>query len=127
MDSAQFAQQAQQLANDVLVWVGFGTIVGLLAKAIMPGRDPGGAVATLLMGVGGTVIGCSCVSYFCGYRLTPISILGLIAATAGAFLLLLFYRMLGGRFFVEDGTTLRRQVRQPVYRTRRPAVEYVED
>jgi len=35
-------------------WVGFGTIVGLMAKAIMPGRDPGGAVATLSMGVGGT-------------------------------------------------------------------------
>ena len=38
--------EAQQWANDLLVWVGFCTLVGLMAKAIMPGRDPGGAVAT---------------------------------------------------------------------------------
>jgi hypothetical protein len=48
---------AQQMAHDVLAWVGFGTLVGLLAKAIMPGKDPGGAVATLAMGIGGTVMG----------------------------------------------------------------------
>ncbi len=45
-----------QLANDVLVWIGFGTVVGLLAKGIMPGRDPGGAIATVLMGIGGTIL-----------------------------------------------------------------------
>lgn len=127
MDSAQFAQQIQQLANDVLVWVGFGTIVGLLAKAIMPGRDPGGAVVTLLMGIGGTVIGCSCISYFCGYRLTPISILGLVAATAGAFLLLLFYRLLGGYFFVEGGTAAHGYVRRPLARRRRAVVQYIDE
>ena len=127
MDSAQFAQQAQQLANDVLVWVGFGTIVGLLAKAVMPGRDPGGAVATLLMGIGGTVIGCSCVSYFCGYRLTPISILGLLAATAGAFVLLLFYRLLAGHFIVEGGTMVRHYARRPPTRRRAAAVQYIDE
>ena len=36
-------------ANILLTWVGFGTLVGLLAKAIMPGRDPGGSIATLAM------------------------------------------------------------------------------
>ena len=102
MDSAQMAEYARQLANDVLVWVGFGTLVGLLAKAIMPGRDPGGAVATLCMGVGGTVIGCGLVAYFYqGHRVTPISPLGFIVATAGAFTLLFFYRLLGGYFFTE--------------------------
>ena len=54
MENLQFPELVQQWANDILVWVGFGTIVGLLAKAIMPGRDPGGAIATLAMGVGGT-------------------------------------------------------------------------
>jgi hypothetical protein len=38
-----------QLANDVLVWIGFGTVVGLLAKGIMPGRVPGGAIATVVL------------------------------------------------------------------------------
>lgn len=97
----QLVASAQQWAHDILAWVGFGTIVGLMAKAIMPGRDPGGAVATLSMGVGGTVIGCSSLMYFSGQRATPISPIGFVVATAGAFVLLVFYRLLGGRFFVE--------------------------
>jgi len=93
---------AQQWANDLLVWVGFGTLVGLLAKAIMPGRDPGGAVATLAMGIGGTIIGCGTLMYFYeGQRVTPISPVGFLVATCGAFILLFFYRLLGGRFFIE--------------------------
>jgi uncharacterized membrane protein YeaQ/YmgE (transglycosylase-associated protein family) len=93
-------QMIEQWANDILVWVGFGTIVGLLAKGIMPGRDPGGAVATLCMGVGGTVIGCGVFAYFSGSteRITPISPLGFVVATGGAFVLLFFYRLLGGVF-----------------------------
>ena len=73
-------QMIEQWANDILVWVGFGTTVGLLAKGIMPGRDPGGAVATLGMGVGGTVIGCGVFAYFSGSmeRITPISPLGFV-------------------------------------------------
>ena len=50
--------------QEFLVWVGFGTIVGLTAKAIMPGKDPGGAVATLLMGIVGSVIGCGSLAFF---------------------------------------------------------------
>ena len=102
MDNLDVLNQAQLWANDILVWVGFGTIVGLLAKAIMPGRDPGGAVATLAMGVGGTVIGCGVVSYFWqGQRVTPISPLGFGLGTVGAFVLLFFYRLFGGYWFVE--------------------------
>ena len=51
MDATQVMEQVQLWANDVLAWIGFGTVVGLLAKAIMPGRDPGGAIATLAMAV----------------------------------------------------------------------------
>src|SRR5262249_26494630 len=58
MDQVELTAAAQQWANDVLVWIGFGTLVGLVAKAIMPGRDPGGAVATLVMGIGGVIFGC---------------------------------------------------------------------
>lgn len=81
--------------QEFLVWVGFGTIVGLTAKAIMPGKDPGGAVATLMMGIIGTVIGCGSLAFFVrDTKITPISLLGFIAATSGAFLLLAFYRIL---------------------------------
>jgi uncharacterized membrane protein YeaQ/YmgE (transglycosylase-associated protein family) len=90
-----------------------------LAKAIMPGRDPGGAVATLLMGIGGTVIGCGLFSYFYhGERVTPISPLGLAVATAGSFIILAFYRLLAGRVFQDDRLAARR-IRSP--HRRRPA------
>jgi uncharacterized membrane protein YeaQ/YmgE (transglycosylase-associated protein family) len=119
MESIQFPEMVQQWVNDILVWVGFGTIVGLLAKAIMPGRDPGGSIATMMMGIGGTVIGCGVVSYFYeGHRVTPISPLGLGVATAGAFIILAFYRLLGGYFFVE-GDVPRRRLRGPYARRRR--------
>ncbi len=95
----QFSPQIAGWINDVLVWIGFGTLVGLSAKAVMPGRDPGGTIATMLMGIGGAVIGCGTFSLFMdGQRVTPISPLGLLVATAGAFSLLFFYRLLGGYF-----------------------------
>ncbi len=121
MENAEFAQLVQSWTNDILVWIGFGTVVGLLAKAIMPGRDPGGAVATLLMGIGGTVIGCGVVGFFFeGQRVTPISPLGIAVATAGAFIILLFYRLLAGYLFIEGETRpryrrRRRYRRMPVY------------
>ncbi len=98
---------AQQAAHELLVWVGFGTLVGLTAKAIMPGRDPGGAVGTLLMGIAGSLIGCGILLLFdTSYRITPISPLGFIAGTVGAFILLLFYRILSNSYIVEaaDGS-----------------------
>ena len=102
MPENQFPEAVQQWANDILVWIGFGTLVGLLAKGIMPGRDPGGAIATLLMGIGGVVIGCGSVSCFNqGQRITPISPLGFLVATAGAFVILFFYRLLGGYWGAE--------------------------
>lgn len=103
MDGVDYTSVIEQAINDLLVWVGFGTLIGLAAKAIMPGRDPGGAVATLMMGIGGTVIGCGTIMFFWNSaRVTPISPLGSIAATGGAFILLLFYRILSGSMFVED-------------------------
>lgn len=123
MENFQFAEQVQLWANTVLVWIGFGTLVGLLARAIMPGRDPGGAVANLAMGIGGTVIGCAVLSYFFqGAHVTPISPLGLVVATSGAFLLLGFYRLLRGRLIVEGEQSRDSWLRGPyrVFRRRSP-------
>ncbi len=111
--------EAQHWVNDILVWIGFGTLVGLLAKAIMPGRDPGGAVATIIMGILGSVIGCGTLMFFGdGRRITPISPIGLLVATTGAFVLLAFYRILTGQWFREGGNVtplVRRRVRAPRY------------
>ena len=110
MGQPDVSQLAAELSHHVLTWIGFGTLVGLLAKAIMPGRDPGGAVATLMMGVGGTLIGCAVLMYVSnGNRVSPISPVGFLVGTAGSFLILFFYRLLGGFFFVEGTPGYRRQ------------------
>jgi uncharacterized membrane protein YeaQ/YmgE (transglycosylase-associated protein family) len=119
-------QIAQEWANTLLMWIGFGTLVGLMAKAIMPGRDPGGTVATLSMGIGGSVIGCGTLMFFYdGSRVTPISAVGFLVATGGAFILLFFYRLLAGKFFIE-GERRRTVVRAPHHRRRQSAAEYEE-
>lgn len=108
MPNVQLPDAFQQWGTLVLIWVGFGTVVGLLAKAIMPGRDPGGAVATVAMGIAGAVIGCGVLAYFYeGARVKPISVIGFAVATAGAFILLFFYRLLAGYFFVEGNAAPR--------------------
>ena len=127
MDNPDFMQTVQVWANQILVWVGFGTIVGLLAKAIMPGKDPGGAVATLAMGVAGTIIGCGVLSYFWrGHVISPISPLGFCVATGGAFVLLFFYKLLGGYYFDEGNGPLVKR-RRLVRRSRQPAAVVYED
>ena len=98
----------EQAAHEMLVWVGFGTLVGLAAKAIMPGRDPGGTVGTLMMGIGGSVIGCGLLVLIDSrYRISPISPMGFVAGTGGAFVILLFFRILSTSYIVEaqDGQT----------------------
>ena len=130
MDNPQFLETVQQITHQILVWIGFGTLVGLLAKAIMPGKDPGGAIATLAMGIVGTVIGCGILSFFWkGHLITPISPLGFCVATAGAFILLFFYKLLGGYYFEEDQGPLVRRRRLGFRRStrRQPAAVAYDD
>ena len=102
MGGMEIPEAIRQVANNVLVWIGFGTLVGLLAKAIMPGRDPGGAIGTLLMGICGSVIGSGTLMFFgTGVRVSPVSLVGFVVATGGALFLLFFYRLLSGYFFRE--------------------------
>jgi len=122
MDQAQFIQNAHQYANDALVWVGFGTITGLLAKAIMPGRDPGGAIATLVMGIGGSVLGSGTLMYFWeGHHVTPLSLEGFGVSIAGAFMLLAFYKFMRKDKYLEG----EQPVRTPYFRRRGRAVREV--
>jgi uncharacterized membrane protein YeaQ/YmgE (transglycosylase-associated protein family) len=79
----------------ILGWILFGLIVGAIAKLLMPGRDPGGIIVTMLLGIAGAVLG-----GFVGRALgwygegEPA---GFIMATLGAILLLALYRMMIGR------------------------------
>ncbi|MCA9149515.1 MAG: GlsB/YeaQ/YmgE family stress response membrane protein [Planctomycetales bacterium] len=127
-----FSPNVQAWFETLLMWVGFGTCVGLLAKALMPGRDPGGAVATLLMGITGVVIGCGVYTLVYNEKISPITSVGLICGTIGAFVILLFYRLLGGFILDEAGSSdSRRRVageaREPVRRRRRRRYSYYLD
>lgn len=116
----------QHWMNDILLWIGFGTVVGLLAKGIMPGRDPGGAITTLLLGIVGSIIGSGTLKFFWeGAHVTPISPMGFVVATAGAFLLLFCFRLLAGQYFkdAEDGLLTRPRK----HRGRRAAAMVHED
>ncbi len=93
-----FSPAAQQWVNVVLIWIGFGTLAGLAAKTILPGRDPKGTIATILLGIIGSTIGLAILSKFVTFHgvshpLNPISPPGMIAAMAGAFAILIAYRI----------------------------------
>ena len=113
----------QHLMNDLLVWIGFGTLVGLIAKAVMPGRDPGGAVATIFMGIGGTIMGCGIATFFHqGQRIVPISPLGMLVGVLGTLLILFFYKLLGGYYFVEGEYVMQSHRRRRTSGSRRRKV-----
>ena len=97
MSGLELSQNAQLWVNLVLIWVGFGALAGLLARAILPIRQPNGLVSTLTLGIVGSAGGLLVLSLlYRGRQLNPISPLGFLAATAGAFLLVILYRALYG-------------------------------
>jgi uncharacterized membrane protein YeaQ/YmgE (transglycosylase-associated protein family) len=80
---------------EILSWILFGLVVGALAKLVMPGKDPGGIIVTILLGIAGALLG--------GFLGRSLGIMGegqeagWIAAFIGAILLLLIYRLVVGR------------------------------
>lgn len=103
MGQLELSQTAQQWVNVVLIWLGFGIVAGLLARALVPGRHTVGAVATLVIGVLGSTIGLLGLSFLLpGDRLKPIGPVGLLAATAGALVLLIVYRLVAACFVFES-------------------------
>jgi uncharacterized membrane protein YeaQ/YmgE (transglycosylase-associated protein family) len=83
----------------IIGWILLGLLAGLIAKAILPGDDPGGLIVTLLLGVAGALLG-GFVAQALGFG-DPIDeffdLSTWIAAIIGAIVLLLIYRMIFGR------------------------------
>lgn len=81
----------------ILSWIIFGLIAGAIAKVLMPGRDPGGCIITMLLGIAGAVVG-GYVGTLLGWgRVTGFDLRSFFLAVGGAILLLLLYRALAGR------------------------------
>ncbi|MGH8453599.1 MAG: GlsB/YeaQ/YmgE family stress response membrane protein [Nevskiales bacterium] len=78
----------------ILSWIILGLIVGVLAKWIMPGKDPGGVLITILIGIAGAFVG-GYIGSFLGFgTVSGFSLRSLALATGGALLLLFVYRQL---------------------------------
>jgi uncharacterized membrane protein YeaQ/YmgE (transglycosylase-associated protein family) len=79
----------------ILGWILFGLVAGVIAKLIMPGKDPGGFIVTILLGIAGALLG-----GFIGRALGMYGEgegAGMLMSIGGAFLLLVIYRMTFGR------------------------------
>ena len=82
----------------IISWIIFGLIAGVVAKLLMPGRDPGGCIITMLLGVAGAFVGGFIFSLFTvGTFQAGFNFGSLIVAIIGAFVILLVYRLVVGR------------------------------
>jgi len=79
----------------ILVWILFGLVVGVVAKFLMPGRDPGGFVITILLGIVGAFVG-GFVGRMLGWYRDGDPV-GFVMAVLGAIVVLAIYRMTVGR------------------------------
>jgi uncharacterized membrane protein YeaQ/YmgE (transglycosylase-associated protein family) len=73
-------------------WIVMGLIVGVLAKWIMPGKDPGGFIITILIGIAGAFVGGFIGSLLGLGKVTGFNLGSLLLAVGGAILLLFVYR-----------------------------------
>lgn len=78
-----------------LGWIVFGLIVGVIAKLLMPGRDPGGFIVTILLGIAGALVGGFLGRMMGLYREGEPA--GFFMALLGSILLLFLYRLMNRR------------------------------
>ena len=80
----------------IIGWIVIGGIAGAIAKLLMPGKDPGGCIITVLLGIAGALV----AGWLCrmiGWYGPNDQGAGFVAAIVGAFILLGIYRLVAGR------------------------------
>jgi uncharacterized membrane protein YeaQ/YmgE (transglycosylase-associated protein family) len=88
-------EQREDTRMGIIGWIIFGLIVGAVAKLLMPGRDPGGWIVTIVLGIAGALVG-----GFLGRAVGwygPNDAAGFLMALVGALVLLGLYRLTLGR------------------------------
>ena len=82
----------------IISWLIFGLVAGVIAKLLMPGRDPGGCIITILLGIAGAFVGGFVFELFTGRpQLIRFDFGSLVVAVIGAIIVLLIYRLIVGR------------------------------
>jgi uncharacterized membrane protein YeaQ/YmgE (transglycosylase-associated protein family) len=79
----------------ILAWILFGLVIGVIAKLLMPGRDPGGFIVTVLLGIAGALLG-GFIGRAMGFY-GPGQSAGWMMSIAGAIVLLALYRLVAPR------------------------------
>ena len=79
---------------NIIGWLLFGLVIGAIAKFLMPGKDPGGWIVTILLGIAGSFVGGFLATTLLG-RNTQTA--GWIGSIIGALVLLFVYRLITGR------------------------------
>lgn len=93
VDTGSIQKMLESLgAMGIVGTIVIGLVAGIVAKIIMPGRDPGGIIVTCLIGIGGSYVATFLGELF-GVTIAG-EVSGFIAAVAGAFLILLVWRLL---------------------------------
>jgi uncharacterized membrane protein YeaQ/YmgE (transglycosylase-associated protein family) len=77
----------------IISWIFLGLIAGALAKFLVPGKDPGGFIVTILIGIVGAILGGFLGSFIGLGRVESFDLGGIIIATLGAIILLVLYRL----------------------------------
>jgi uncharacterized membrane protein YeaQ/YmgE (transglycosylase-associated protein family) len=82
----------------IISWIVFGLIAGIIAKLLMPGRDPGGCIITMLLGVAGAFVGGFLYRLLTGREVfVHFDLRSLVVAIIGAVVILAIYRLIAGR------------------------------
>jgi len=80
----------------IISWIVVGLIAGILGKLVMPGRDPGGFLLTIVIGMIGALVGGLIVQLLGVTGVTGFNLWSILVATLGAIILLALYRLVAG-------------------------------
>jgi uncharacterized membrane protein YeaQ/YmgE (transglycosylase-associated protein family) len=78
---------------NILSWILVGLVAGIIAKLLMPGRDPGGCIITILLGIAGALLGGLLAGLFGFGGITGFNLYTVIVAVLGSILILVLYRL----------------------------------